>query len=82
MGTRLFTIGRIVKHFRMVPFLSILYFFFNASVSNAQFFEAGVGKLKVPVEAPDFTLKELNGGEVSLKALKGKVVILNFFGTR
>jgi peroxiredoxin len=44
--------------------------------------EAGVAKFKVPVETPVFTLKELNGGEGSLKELKGKVVVLNFFGTR
>lgn len=45
----------------------------------AQFSEAGVDKFRVAVEAPDFTLKELGGGKVSLKELKGKVVLLNFF---
>jgi peroxiredoxin len=32
-------------------------------------------------KAPDFTLKDLNGNEVSLSSFKGKVVILNFWGT-
>ena len=67
---------------RTVPFLAISYFFFNTPVVSAQFSEAGVAKLKVPVEAPDFKLKGLNGGEVSLKELKGNVVILNFFGIK
>ena len=73
--------GRMIERLRMVPFLTFLYFFFGASVTSAQFLEAGVAKFKVPVEAPVFTSKELNGGEVSFKQLKGKVVILNFFGT-
>jgi len=82
METRHFTTGRMIEHLRMVPFLATFYFLFGASITSAQFLEAGVAKFKVPVEAPVFTLKELNGGEGSLKELKGKVVVLNFFGTR
>jgi peroxiredoxin len=33
------------------------------------------------MDAPDFTLKELGGGNISLKELRGKIVILNFFTT-
>jgi peroxiredoxin len=51
----------------------------NSSRGADRFFEAGVQKLEVPADAPDFTLKALGGGEVSLKGLKGKVVLLNFF---
>jgi peroxiredoxin len=47
----------------------------------AQFREAGVEKLRVVVDAPDFTLKEVGGGEVSLKELRGKIILLNFFST-
>jgi len=32
-------------------------------------------------KAPDITLKDLNGKTVSLSAVKGKVVLLNFFAT-
>lgn len=32
-------------------------------------------------EAPDFTLKDLNGKTVSLQSLRGKVVLLNFWAT-
>jgi len=51
----------------------------SVPIVQAQFLEAEVVKFRVPVEAPDFRLKELGGGEISLKELKGKVVILNFF---
>jgi len=53
----------------------------NAPVAVAQFTEAGVQKLRVAVDAPDFTLKEIEGGKVSLKELRGKVILLNFFAT-
>jgi len=33
------------------------------------------------VDAPDFTLKELSGGKISLKELRGKIILLNFFAT-
>ena len=47
----------------------------------AQFSEAGVQKLEIPIDAPDFRLKDLSGGRVSLKELRGKIVILSFFTT-
>ena len=62
-------------------FLVVISLSLKVPMTEAQFPEAGVAKLKVPVEAPDFRLKEMNGSEVSFKQLKGKVVILNFFGT-
>lgn len=34
-----------------------------------------------PSLAPDFTLEDINGKRVSLKDLKGKVVVLNFWAT-
>jgi len=49
--------------------------------SQTQFVEAGVEKFRVPVEAPDFTLKELGGGKVSLKELRGRIILLNFFAS-
>jgi peroxiredoxin len=47
--------------------------------ATAQFFEAEVEKLETPVEAPNFTLKELGGRMISLEAFRGKIVILTFF---
>jgi thiol-disulfide isomerase/thioredoxin len=41
-----------------------------------------VGKLRsVAAAAPDFTLKDLDGKDVSLSEFKGKVVLLNFWAT-
>jgi peroxiredoxin len=51
----------------------------SASMVIPQFFEAGVQKLEVPLIAPNFTLKKLGGGTISLGDLRGKVVLLNFF---
>lgn len=63
----------------MIIFLTIFSLSGNPHSAFAQFSEAGVEKFRVAVEAPDFTLKELEGGKISLKELKGKVVLLNFF---
>jgi cytochrome oxidase Cu insertion factor (SCO1/SenC/PrrC family) len=52
-----------------------------APTGTAQFREAGAEKLRVAVDAPDFTLKELGGGKISLKELRGKIILLNFFAT-
>src|SRR5262249_4755449 len=35
----------------------------------------------IGIAAPDFTLKDLNGREVSLSEYKGKVVLVNFWAT-
>ncbi len=65
----------------MLLFFLMLLLPLNARVAKAQFTEAGVQKLRVSVEAPDFTLKEIGGGKVSLKEQRGKIVLLNFFAT-
>ena len=49
--------------------------------AQTQFEVAGVEKFRVPVEAPDFTLQEIGGGKISLKELRGKIILLNFFAT-
>ena len=64
-----------------IVFFSMLLLLSNARVMNAQFSEAGVQKLRVAVDAPDFTLKEIQGGKVSLKEMRGKIILLNFFAT-
>ena len=37
--------------------------------------------IEVGKEAPDFTLKNLNGDEVSLSDYRGKIVLINFWAT-
>ena len=38
-------------------------------------------RLKTPVDAPDFTLENLDGEKLSLSDFRGKVVMLNFWAT-
>jgi cytochrome c biogenesis protein CcmG/thiol:disulfide interchange protein DsbE len=63
------------------PLFVALLLSWDCSIVSAQFSEAGVQEFITPVEAPDFTLKDSSGREVSLQDLKGKVVLLNFFTT-
>lgn len=51
------------------------------SVASAGAAWEPVQTFKVPVQAPDLTLKDVNGREYSLSKLKGKVVLINFFTT-
>lgn len=41
----------------------------------------GIARFKKKVKAPSFTLKDLNGNEVRLDDLRGKIVALNFWAT-
>ena len=65
----------------MAIFFLIIFMLWNIPTASAQFTEAGVEKLRVAVSAPDLTLKELGGGKISLKELRGKIILLNFFAT-
>jgi cytochrome oxidase Cu insertion factor (SCO1/SenC/PrrC family) len=65
----------------MVIFFLLIFPIWNGPTANAQFREAGAEKLRVAVDAPDFTLKEIGGGKISLKELRGKIILLNFFAT-
>jgi thiol-disulfide isomerase/thioredoxin len=38
-------------------------------------------QVEAPVPAPDFTLRDLAGGEVSLAALRGRPVVIDFWAT-
>ncbi len=65
----------------MAIFLLVVFQLWKIPIVQAQFLEAGVEKFRVAVEAPDFTLKELGGGKISLKELRGKIIFLHFFAT-
>jgi peroxiredoxin len=60
-------------------FFILVFLLWNVSIAAAQFSEADVKKLEKPIDAPNFTLKVLGSGEISLKELKGKVILLDFF---
>ena len=53
---------------------------FLASVIAIQLFRPD-GPVEVGREAPNFTLRDLDGGDVSLKEYRGKIVILDFWAT-
>ena len=72
-----------MKHLAAAVFILAILSLWRIPGANGQtqFVEAGVEKFRVPVEAPDFTLKELGGGKVSLKELRGRIILLNFFAS-
>lgn len=70
-----------MRRLLLTVFFLIIFMLASTSIATAQFTEAGVQKLRVAVDAPDFTLKEIGGGKVSLKELRGKIILLNFFAT-
>jgi cytochrome oxidase Cu insertion factor (SCO1/SenC/PrrC family) len=65
----------------MVVFFLLIFMLWHAPLATAQFSEAGVERLRVAVDAPDLTLREFGGGKISLKELRGKIILLNFFAT-
>ena len=70
-----------MRNVLMVMFSIAIFLSWCAPVVRAQFSEAGVERFRVAVEAPDFTLKELGSGTASLKELRGKIILLNFFAS-
>jgi cytochrome oxidase Cu insertion factor (SCO1/SenC/PrrC family) len=70
-----------MRRLLMVVFFFVVFLLWNPPMVVAQFSEAKVEKLRVSVDAPDFTLKELGGGKISLKELRGKIILLNFFAS-
>ena len=70
-----------MRRLLMVFFFFIIFLLWNGPMVIAQFTEARVEKLRVAVDAPDLTLKQLGGGKISLSELRGKVILLNFFAT-
>ncbi len=48
---------------------------------DSLFFKVGIQPIKDKRKAPDFSLEALNGERIQLKALKGKIIFLNFWAT-
>lgn len=63
-------------------FLSVILILKNSSAgSRHEALTLGVQEYATPLEARDFTLKDLDNKNVSLKSYRGKVVMLNFWAT-
>ena len=67
------------RFFSLILFAVLLLASNSLVMAQTQFLKAGTERFKIPVRAPEFDLKELEGGNLSLKSLAGKVVVLNFF---
>jgi len=67
----------------VVIFSAWIFLLWNGPVVNAQtqFADAGVEKFRIPVGAPDFVLTDVDGQKISLKELRGKIILLNFFAS-
>ncbi|MCD0489148.1 redoxin domain-containing protein [Pedobacter sp. MC2016-14] len=53
----------------------------SIDAAQAQQMRVAVEKMKVNEQAPDFEIKDVNGKLVSLKSLKGKTIIIDFWAT-
>lgn len=53
----------------------------NLSEAQRILYREGFGVPQNPMEAPDFTLKDLSGNSVTLSDMQGKVVLLNLWAT-
>ena len=61
-----------MKHIKMFVFIAILFFAAGCTPGLA---------IEIGKEAPDFSLSDINGKQVSFSEFKGKVIILDFFAS-
>ncbi|MFQ5586878.1 MAG: TlpA disulfide reductase family protein [Thermodesulfobacteriota bacterium] len=61
--------------------LGLLFILSGPALGEDLFSEMGVIQPRIRVEAPAFTLTDLDGTERSLDEFKGKVILLNFWAT-
>lgn len=66
-----------VKNGVMAPYIRTLAGMIVSEEQRA----AAAGKIREGVEAPDFTLNDLNGKPLTLSSLRGKYVVLDFWGS-
>ncbi|NWF94281.1 MAG: TlpA family protein disulfide reductase [Syntrophaceae bacterium] len=74
-------LGKIIFHSLFVLIISFTPAFSLGEIREELFLKIGIRPVKTASEAPNFSLKDLNGEKFDLKRLKGKVVFLNFWAT-
>lgn len=62
-------------------FITLAMFIERAEGGEEYFENLNIARARRDTPAPDFTVKDINGNVISLKNLKGKVILLNFFTT-
>ena len=60
---------------------AVLYQYMDAQVKKIKARKEAEAKIKEGLPAPDFTLNDLNGQPLSLSSLRGKYVVLDFWGS-
>lgn len=60
---------------------AVLYQYMDAQVKKIKAREEAEAKIKEGLPAPDFTLNDLNGKPLALSSLRGKYVVLDFWGS-
>lgn len=67
----------------LLTFLSIVILIKYTSAENRNYYTMALGiqEYSTPVEAKDFTLRDINNRKVNLKDFRGKTVMLNFWAT-
>lgn len=76
-GELLDIIGEKAQNGCMAP----LYRAIKEAIANQKVREEARNNIKEGVAAPDFTLKDINGNNLSLFSLRGKYIILDFWGS-
>ena len=71
--------GEFMRYCKVAVLLGLLCFYLSACSSPPP--APSAGPPAVGQAAPDFTLSDLNGKSFALSALRGKVVIVNFWAT-
>ena len=71
------TLTERVKNGPLAPIAQV----FEDGIRQKKLFEENKKKIVEGAEAPDFTLNDLNGQPLSLSSLRGKYVVLDFWGS-
>lgn len=54
---------------------------YASDAAQMEAYENAKGKIHIGAQAPDFTLKTIDGGDFTLSSLRGRYVMLDFWGT-